>query len=76
MGSTNKSLLFFTNYALINFFFLSALSALDFVPKLAPKKKESMIRDINALMAESKPTLQRLSQDEPIFPGMCNIFIF
>ena len=36
-----------------------AISALDFVPKLAPEKKESMIRDINALMAEAKSTSQR-----------------
>jgi len=46
-----------------------AISALDFVPKLAPEKKESMIRDINALMAEAKSTSQRLSQDEPIIPA-------
>ena len=46
-----------------------ALSTLDYVPKLAPKKKDSMIRDINALMVEDKSTSQRLSQEDPIFPA-------
>ena len=32
--------------------FNQAMTALDFVPKLSPEKKESIIRDIHALVAE------------------------
>ena len=34
--------------------FNTAVGALDLVPKLSPEKKESLIRDIMALMAESE----------------------
>lgn len=42
--------------------FYSALTALDSVPKLASEKKESMVRDIHALMAEME-SLSSLSQE-------------
>ena len=42
-----------------------ALSTLDLIPKLTADKKDSMTRDINALMAETEKSSQRLSQDEP-----------
>ncbi len=41
--------------------FNAAISTLSFVPKLAPAKKESMIHDINALMAETSRSELRSS---------------
>lgn len=45
-----------------------ALSALDMVPKLTPEKKDSMARDIHALMTEDDSSSLRTSTDVP--PGV------
>ena len=44
--------------------FNQAMTALDFVPKLSPEKKESIIRDIHALVAEIGMGLR---QELPIY---------
>ena len=37
--------------------FCEAVAALEFVPKLSPKKKDSLVRDINALSKESESAM-------------------
>ena len=43
--------------------FVTAMASLDMVPKMTKEKKESIIRDIHALMAEAEKSSHRLSQD-------------
>lgn len=43
--------------------FVTAMASLDMVPKMTKEKKESIVRDIHALMAEAEKSSQRLSQD-------------
>ena len=45
--------------------FVTAMASLDMVPKMTKEKKESIIRDIHALMAEAeKSSTRKNSQDE------------
>ena len=37
--------------------FCEAVAALEFVPKLSPKKRDSLVRDINALSKESESAM-------------------
>ena len=43
--------------------FVTAMASLDMVPKMTKEKKEAIIRDIHALMAEAEKSSHRLSQD-------------
>ena len=69
MYNSNFLCIFIKKHFIRRLVAILALSTLDYVPKLAPKKKDSMIRDINALMVEDKSTSQRLSQEDPILPA-------